>query len=219
MNNQGTLLKIAAMLVAIPRYVGLMLFISGFQFAGSSLIALHVAEGVAGLALAVLEGFALAYILGIYPLLESKAQQRTVLGIVLTLLITLPLCAAPYMLKLFDGSDIFAEADSTLLKFAWVTATLAMPMLIIAGVAVVEQHSSAVRLAKASHRADVKQQLQQIKAAPQQAQAAPQQSEAAPQQAESAEPAEHICPNCGVSKPSGKSLAGHLAHCKAKEKE
>lgn len=152
MNKQGTMLKVAAMLVAIPRYVGLMLFITGFRFEGVPLVALHIAEGVAGLSLAVLEGFAIAYIFSKFPLIQSVAQKWLLSTLVSILLIMLPLCVAPYMLELYDGTKLFVELDSLLLKFTWVTATVAMPMLIIAGVALVEQNSTDYKLLKQLHK-------------------------------------------------------------------
>jgi hypothetical protein len=120
--RQANLLKIAAMLVAAPRYVGLMLYLSGFEFTGWFLTALHVAEGVAGLSLAVLEGFALAYILSRRQLGFSRADKTLVLSVVGLLLLLLPLCATPYLLYLFDGSRLFAPQQNgfvgpVLLKF------------------------------------------------------------------------------------------------------
>lgn len=242
--NQPLILKVAAMFVAAPRYVGLMLFLSGFVFSGTFLDALHVAEAVAGVALAVLEGFALAYILSRRQLGFSDIDKKFIVAVVGVLLILLPLCAAPYLLYLFDGSRLFEGSTTNfvmlvkqaglgvaILKFCWAAATASMPILIIVGVALVEKDPVDVQLLNAERKALLQQRLAEIEAETEQkvlhfkllAQQARTERKQRTQQAatESGQPQQDankafLCRLCGNSFDSAKALAGHTGHCKAR---
>ncbi|MBN1220090.1 MAG: hypothetical protein JXM69_14275 [Anaerolineae bacterium] len=231
--RQANLLKIAAMLVAAPRYVGLMLYLSGFAFTGWFLDALHVAEGVAGLSLAVLEGFALAYILSRRQLGFSRADKTLVLSVVALLLLLLPLCATPYLLYLFDGSRLFAPQQNefvgpVLLKFLWVAGSVLMPVLVIVGVALVEKDPVDVELLNAERQALLQQKLAEIEAQTeqrvlqfkllaQQARAAHRTKQQQVQkEAEQNLSKDFVCPECGAAFESNRALAGHIGHCKAR---
>jgi len=230
--SQANLLKTSAMLVAIPRYVGLMLYLSGFVFTGWLLDALHIAEGVAGLSLAVLEGFALAYILSRRQLGFSRADKIAVFVVVAILLVLLPVCAAPYLLFLFDGTQVFVAQQNgfvqSLFKFVWATATASMPILIIIGVALVEKDPTDVAILNAEREALKQQRLAEIEAQTEQttlhfellAQQARAEHRAKKQQVK--EQAEQdanktfICDYCGQGFESTKALAGHTGHCVAR---
>lgn len=238
--NQSTILKVAAMLVAAPRYVGLMLYLSGFVFSGWLLDALHVAEGVAGLSLAVLEGFALAYILSRRQLGFSKADKAMVLCVVAGLLALLPLVATPYLLSLYDGTQVFTGFAAPVLKFAWATATASMPVLIVVGVALVEKDPVDVEILKAERQALLKQTLSKIEAETKQAlsrieaeteqtvlqyKLQAQQTRAdhklkqqqVEQEVEQTVSKDFACDYCGAAFDSARALAGHKGHCKAKQ--
>lgn len=241
--TQANILKIAAMFVAAPRYIGLMLYLSGFVFAGWSLTLLHVAEGVAGLSLAVLEGFALAYILSRRQYNFSKLDKTLVLVVVGLLLLLLPLCATPYLLNLFDGTQLFVEQQNTfvksLFKFVWAAGSVLMPVLVIIGVALVEKDPTDVKLHNAEREEILQQKLAEMRAKTQQTVA---QIEAETEQtllhyellAQQAR-AEHrakkqqvkeqaqqdvnktfVCDYCGSAFESNKALAGHTGHCVAR---
>ena len=230
--KQANLLKIAAMLVAAPRYIGLMLFLSGFVFTGWLLDALHVAEGIAGLSLAVLEGFALAYILSRRQLGFSKGDKIAVFAVVAVLLVLLPVCAAPYLLYLFDGTQLFAAQHSgpvqDVFKFVWATATASMPILIIVGVALVEKDPTDVAILNAEREATKQQTLSRIEAETEQTllqyelQAQQARSEHRVRKQQVKDQAEQdvnktfICDYCGQGFESTKALAGHTGHCKAR---
>lgn len=232
MKNQPTLLKIAAMLVAAPRYVGLMLFLSGFVFNGWLLDALHVAEGVAGLSLAILEGFALAYILSRRQLGFSKFDKGLLLAVVAILLVLLPLCATPYLLFLFDGSKLFAPEQTrfvvSLLKFCWAAATASMPILIVVGVALVEKDPVDVEILNAERQALLQQRLAEIEADTEQrvlhfrllAQQARAGHKASQQRIEKDVEQnlskDFVCLACGAAYETQKALSGHAGHCKAR---
>lgn len=155
------ILKTAAMIVATPRYIGLMLFISGFRFSGYYLSAMHILEGLAGLALAILEGFAVTYILSRRQLGFSKTDTWLIYIVSIVLLISLPLCAGPYMEYLFDGTLMFDDTNE-IIKFLWIVATVSMPILIIAGVALVENDPIDVQIMKAERLAIKKKTIAQI---------------------------------------------------------
>lgn len=230
--RQANLLKVAAMLVAIPRYVGLMLYLSGFEFGGWWLSGLHVVEGVAGLSLAVLEGFALAFILSRRQLGFSRGDAIAILAVVAALLVLLPVCAAPYLLALFDGTKVFvAQQDSVVqdvLKFIWVAATASMPILIIIGVALVEKDPTDVAILNAEREALKQQRLAEIEAKTEQtilqyelqAQQTRAEHRAKKQQvvakAEQDVDKSFVCNHCGTGFISAKALAGHTGHCKVR---
>jgi hypothetical protein len=230
--NQASLLKIAAMFVAIPRYVGLMLFLSGFVFNGWLLSALHIVEGVAGLSLAVLEGFALSYILSRRQLGFSRGDKIAVFVVVAILLVLLPVCATPYLLFLFDGTQVFVAQQTGfvqgLLKFCWVAATASMPILIIVGVALVEKDPVDVAILNAEREALKQQTLSKIQAETEQSllhfELLAQQARAehrakkqqVKQQAEQNVNKDFVCDYCGQGFESNKALAGHTGHCKAR---
>lgn len=244
-DKQAMLLKVAAMLVAAPRYVGLMLFLSGFVFQGQLLGALHIAEGVAGLALAVLEGFALAFILSRRQLGFSSLDKRLIFAVVAVLLLLLPIVATPYLLFLFDGSRLFATeqagAIASIFKFAWAAATASMPILIIVGVALVEKDPVDAQLVVAERQALLQQRLAEIEAETEQkvlqfkllaqqaraehkhdmetlkqtSQQKSNKAEQDDQQPEQAPVLDFSCEQCGAAFGSIKAVAGHKAHCKA----
>lgn len=230
--KQANLLKVAAMLVAAPRYVGLMLFLSGFVFNGWLLSALHVAEGIAGLSLAVLEGFALAYILSRRQLGFSTLDKAMVLTVVAVLLVLLPLCATPYLLYLFDGSRLFAQEQNSfvadVLKFVWAAATASMPILIIVGVALVEKDPVDVQILNAERQALLEQRRAEIEAETEQkvlhfklmAQQARNTHKARQQQldkeAEQNLNKAFVCAGCGAAFETQKGLSGHSGHCRGR---
>lgn len=230
--SQANLLKTSAMLVAIPRYVGLMLYLSGFVFTGRMLDALHVSEGVAGLSLAVLEGFALAYILSRRQLGFSRSDKIAVFTVVAVLLVLLPVCAAPYLLFLFDGTQVFVAQQTgfvqSVFKFIWATATASMPILIIIGVALVEKDPVDVAILNAEREALKQQTLSRIAAETEQntlhfellAQQARAEHRAkkqkVKQQAEQDVNKTFVCDYCGAAFESNKALAGHTGHCVAR---
>ncbi len=233
LNNQASILKVAAMFVAAPRYVGLMLFLFGFVFEGWLLSALHIAEGVAGLSLAVLEGFALAYILSRRQLGFSKADKIAVVAVVAVLLVLLPLCATPYLLWLFDGTQIFGAKQAGFVaggfKFVWATATASMPILIVVGVALIEKDPVDVQILNAERQALLQQTLSKIEAETEQVtlqyKLLAQQAKAEhkvekqqlEQQAEQNANKEFVCDYCGAGFESNKALAGHTGHCRARQ--
>lgn len=228
--KQSNLLKIAAMLVAAPRYVGLMLFLSGFVFEGWLMPVLHIAEGVAGLSLAVLEGFALAYILSRRQLGFSTLDKILLLIVVAVLLILLPICATPYLLFLFDGSKVFVTQQNgfvaEVFKFIWTAATASMPILIIIGVALVEKDPVDVQILNAERQALLQQKLAEIEAETEQkvlqfklqAQQARSNHKAKGQQLEKEAQQNinktFICTSCGAAFENQKGLAGHTGKCK-----
>jgi hypothetical protein len=230
--KKANLLKIAAMVVAAPRYVGLMLYLSGFVFTGWFLNALHIFEGVAGLSLAVLEGFALSYILSRRQLGFSRGDKAAITGVVAVLLVLLPVCATPYLVNLFDGTQVFVAQQNdfvvALLKFCWAAATASMPILIIIGVALVEKDPVDVQILNAERQALLQQTLARIEAETEQItlsykltskQTRTQhktQEQHLEQEALQNVNKNFLCTCCGAAFETQKGLAGHTSHCKAK---
>lgn len=235
-------LKVAAMVTATPRYVGLMLYISGFVFSGWLLDAMHIAEAMAGLSLAVLEGFALSYILSRRQLGFAQMDKILVYVVVGILLILLPVCAGPYLWYLFNGSSIFASEQTSfvvaLLKFIWIAATASMPVLIIIGVALVEKDPTDVAISLAEREAEKEKTLARIRAEAEQfvaetearteqillehklsAKQTKAEYKQKEQRVEQEEQKDFACEYCGSAFSSIKALNGHLGHCKAKPEQ
>ena len=238
--NTPKVLKTAAMIVAAPRYVGLMLFLSGFVFRGWLLDAMHIAEAAAGLSLAVLEGFALSYILSRRQLGFSKLDKFFVYIVVAVLLILLPLCATPYLWFLFDGTQLFVDQQNNfvaaLFKFIWIAATASMPILIVIGVALVEKDPTDVAISLAEREAAKQQTIARIQAEAEQyvaevearteqillehrlsAKQTKAEYRTKEQQVEQNEQKVFVCEHCNSAFSSVKTLAGHTGHCKARQ--
>lgn len=96
--TEAEVLQISAVAVAAPRYMGAFASAIGISivqawpwFAG--------AEIWSGLAMAVLEGWAIAFIARRWRATRAKWPWRVLLGLWLALIVTLPLVATPYLLS------------------------------------------------------------------------------------------------------------------------
>jgi len=134
--NQANLLKVAAVTIAIPRFAGAFALSAGFVAEGSLHTGLGVAEIVAGVSMAVLEGFALAFILNKWRLLRvCSLGWYSLLAVICLLALSLPLVAIPYLYFMQAGfSSVNALFSSVWLQNCWNFVVAGVPMLVVIGV-------------------------------------------------------------------------------------
>jgi len=138
---QATTLKISAVAIAVPRYAGAFALSVGFYLGDGTHFYVGIAEIVAGIAMAILEGFAIAFILSKWRLLKSTSITWYALLIVVVLLaLSLPLVAIPYLyfmqqstsvITLYNVNNVF---PNVYLQNSWNFIVAFVPMLIVIGV-------------------------------------------------------------------------------------
>lgn len=134
--NQANILKVAAVTIAVPRYAGAFALSAGFVAEGQLHTSLGIAEVVAGVSMALLEGFALAFILGKWRLLKVYSPTwYALLGVSLLLALSLPLVAVPYLYFMQTSYTGVTELfNSIFLQNSWNFVVAFVPMLIVIGV-------------------------------------------------------------------------------------
>ena len=200
----ATLLKIAAICVAAPRYMGAFGAAIGIDVL-ANYAWLEQAEVYSGGAMALLEGIALAFVASKWRLLKPQSIHWWIMLVMMGLLaIALPLVAAPYMLIAQDGisaQDLFAQYF--LLRAAWTFIIAATPVLVVLAVGVADVDELEISEAEAGKAAKLEQLKRQTRQA---RQATFEQTRQADQVA---------CEQCLRVFGSKRALNGHLAHCKA----
>lgn len=200
--KQSTALKVSAFIVAAPRYVGAI----GMSVGINALEVwpfLETVELASGFALALLEGFAIAYLFGCYRLLDPRSTQaKILLGLSGSLLILLPVIALPYLIgqqNEQDASNLFA--GNLLIQSLWSFAVLLVPPMIVAGVGVAEIDE----VDRIAHEETSKGAIKTLRAKPPKT------------ELPSAVDGAYVCPHgCGYSAEKKKALSGHMGRCKLK---
>jgi hypothetical protein len=235
--NQSTVLKVSAVAIAIPRYAGAFALSAGFVAEGQLHGWLGIAEVVAGIAMALLEGFALSYILSKWRLLKpGSLPWYASLAVSLLLALSLPLVAVPYpyfmQANLSTANDLFS---SKIWQYGWDFIVAFAPMLIVIGVGLSdvdelarEANQADIELALSKKRAMLELELSKIELEVEQAKAkteleikqlranyklATSNVEAKAKQSQALA---FACEHCSEQFSSKRALAGHLAHCKEK---
>lgn len=160
--TQSNILKVSAVAIAIPRYAGSFALSAGFIAEGQLHTALGIAEVTAGIAMAILEGFALSYILSRWRLLKPNSLAWWASLIVSSLLaLALPMVAIPYLYLMQSSLTSVNEVfNSKLLQNAWNFIVAFAPMLIVIGVGL----SDVDELAREGNQADIELELSKKKA-------------------------------------------------------
>ena len=168
--NTATTLKISAMAVSIPRYVGILFYASGLSFTAAWGIA-HFAELIAGCALALLEGFAISYMVDRVQQNTSKIEQGAIIIVACLLLLLLPLAAIPSMYFAYTGNSLFdtlANNASEIAKICatctWLFSVAIMPILIIIGVGLTQSDPMERKLKQEVKRAETEQRIAELRA-------------------------------------------------------
>ena len=195
--RQATILKVSAVAIAAPRFAGI--FVSAIGSTPTELYPWLVhAELISGFAMAVLEGFAVSYVLSKWRLLKPGSTNWVILLILACLLaLTLPMAAIPYLLTEQSGQSIAAVfAGNMLLQAAWSFLIAFVPLLVVMAVGFADSDQF-------TWQQHEQQQVSKIKQAKKQAK-------------EQAEQGDQLtCEHCGQGFPSKRARAGHMAHCKA----
>ena len=155
----STVLKIAAISVAAPRYMGAFGYAVGLGTV-SSIWWLALAEVWSGAAMAVLEGWALAYTMGRWRLLKPGSMQwYTLLLMLLALAATIPLIATPYLVGEQLGvkaAQLFADTPAWI-QYGWTFIVSAVPVLIVMAVGFADVDEAEHKTAAIQRHAIVKQ--------------------------------------------------------------
>lgn len=135
--STSTILKISSVTIAAPRFAGSFGLAAGVNLSNYAWI--ETAEVYSGLGMAMLEGFALSFILSKWRLLKPYSLAWwSVTAIAILLATTLPLVALPYLLLAQSNAagtaDIFTGNTGYFLQILWNFLVSAVPMLIIFGV-------------------------------------------------------------------------------------
>jgi hypothetical protein len=129
-------LKFAAVLIAAPRYIGA--FGVSLGVAATELYPQLIdVELATGAAMAILEGFAIAFMVSRTNQLRPGSAQLKILATIATvLLFTLPVIGLPYLLAEQTGIGPFAAFSW--LQITWSLVVLSVPVLIVIGVALAD---------------------------------------------------------------------------------
>lgn len=159
MIKQSSILKIAAISVAAPRYMGAFGYAVGLGTI-STVPWLASAEIWSGAAMAVLEGWAVAYTMGRWRLLKpGSIQWYTLLALLLALAATIPLIATPYLVGEQMGiraAGLFADMPS-MVQYGWTFIVSAVPVLIVMAVGFADVDEAEHKTAAIQRRATIKQ--------------------------------------------------------------
>lgn len=170
--NTATILKISAMAVSIPRYVGILFYASSLSFVAiEQFDTAHIAELFAGCALALLEGFALSYMIDRVQQNTSRVEQGLIIIVACLLLILLPVAAIPSMYYYYSAHSLFNDlADKSndiakiLFTCSWLFAVATMPILIIVGVGLTQSDPLERKLKQEIKTAETKQRIAELRA-------------------------------------------------------
>lgn len=159
--SQAAILKIASVAIAAPRYIGAFGAAIGFAvLQDPSFGWLKYAESYSGGAMAILEGFALAFVLRkLRTMQKVNVDWWILITMIAMLTATLPLVALPYLLSeqwQVDITSVFGGWQS--LQIFWSFLVVAVPMLIIVTVGfadVEEGQKQPAKLQKVSQKAPI----------------------------------------------------------------
>ncbi len=186
-----SLLKVAAISIAIPRTMGLSVAMLGVS-AKHEYPALVVAELWSGLGLAILEGIAIAYVFSKW---KHSRDDKVLSSFIVAFVLTWPLVFAPYLVAEQDGLTMSELTGAGLLgvslRLLWSGLVATLPMLIVAGVGYADSVVEGL--------VEVKQDSSGIK----QGLAESSSNLAGP-----------TCAKCGKQFATKQALGGHSRHCK-----
>ena len=236
--KQANILKIAAVAIAIPRYAGAFALSAGFIAEGYLHTGLGVAEVVAGIAMAVLEGFALSFILSKWRLLKvGSLGWYSLLSVCLLLALSLPLVAVPYLYFMQAGFEAVNDIFPVIwLQNGWNFIVAFVPMLVVIGVGLAdvnelerEQRQIDFELDVSKKRAKLEIELSQLELNVERAKVlhelekkqlrAQHEIDVSNIKANKEQKVSkaHICEYCGDAFEKQRQLNGHLAHCKTRQ--
>src|SRR3989304_2987573 len=151
--DQAAILKVVAVAIAAPRWIGAFAAAIGVDALSQYSMLAH-AEALSGGAMAILEGFAIAYVLGKWRSLKNNSLQWWILlTFTFLLAITLPLGATPYLRIEQDKSTIsLLFAEHRLMQIAWSILVAGVPVLIIMAVGYADSDASIEHSNEISHK-------------------------------------------------------------------
>lgn len=235
--NQANLLKVAAVAIAIPRYAGAFALSAGFVATTELHHILGLSEIVAGISMAVLEGFAIAFILNKWRLLKvSSIAWYGLLFVILLLALSLPMVAVPYLYFMQTGFDAVSQVfPNVLVQNGWNFIVAFVPMLVVIGVGLAdvnelerEQEAIDFELERSRRQAELEVELSKLELEAERQKALNQlelkrlkaqyKVDAANIEARAEENTDKpfVCEHCGQAFERQRQLNGHMAHCKVR---
>jgi len=214
-HKQSTWLKIAAITIAAPRYVGAFAVAVGADPFAAVPPLLHI-EVASGAAMAVLEGLAVAYVFAQWRLTRQGTLQHRVLAAMLAaMLLTVPLIGLPYLLAAQAETYRLAGFMPFWVRTLWSLVVLAVPPLIIGAVGYADFDEAELVRHQAARQADIEQAQLLLEQTRQQSRQQKQllRRQSRPE-AEEGAVIRYRCPHCSRLFGSKRGLNGHLAHCK-----
>ena len=143
--RQADILKVASVIIAAPRYMGAFAAAIGISaLSHNDYQWIERVEVYSGLAMAILEGFALAFVWGKWNKLTNKDfRWYVLLFFIITLALTIPFVSLTYLLMeqdQFTTSELFGT--NYLLQVLWTFLVAGVPMFIIMAVGFADSNFS-----------------------------------------------------------------------------
>ncbi len=238
MKNQASILKIAAVIVAIPRFAGAFALSAGFIAEGTVHVYLGILEVGAGISMAVLEGFAIAFILGKWRLLKtSSVEWYGLLIVILLLALSLPLVAVPYLYFMQTGFGAIGDIFSSVwVQLGWTFVAASISMLVVIGVGLAdvnelerETERLDYELETKKKQANLAMEISQLELVVERAKVASDleirqlratyrvQSSSIETKANEGVSMDFVCEYCGQGYETVRGLNGHLGQCKVRK--
>jgi hypothetical protein len=237
MNKQANLLKIAAVAIAIPRYAGAFALSAGYVAEGDLHRYLGIAEVIAGVSMAVLEGFALAFILNKWRLLKTSSLPWWSLLMVISLLaLSLPMVAVPYLYFAQGLSIISSIFPNIWVQNGWNFVVAGVPMLVVVGVGLADVDELERERRQLDYELEVRTKRAEVELAVSQFDLEAERDKISNELELNKLKADHkvsmrnmsakadrnvsksfICEYCNEAFAKHQQLNGHLAHCKVKQ--
>ncbi len=210
--NQANFLKVAAVAIAAPRYAGAFGAAIGLDVL-QSYPWLAPVEIATGAAMAILEGFALAFVLARWRLLVAGRglQWYILLAFILLLAASLPAVAVPYLL-IEQNNSLMSElfAGRYWLQIAWSFLVAGVPMLVVMAVGFADMPDEAeVSERRATERAKIERSRTTVERIT----ASERATRRAEQERTVSELQPFMCDACGRTFARQNGLNGHRAHC------
>lgn len=244
--TQASFLKFAATAVAAPRLLGWALISVGYVPAGNVLDYLHLFEAAAGIALAILEAWAISFVFAKWRLMKKSTFDFWSLTVVLGLMVlTFIFVSSPYLYFMQTApvsvSAMFSPLGqpwSTVVQLLWCVASISASILVVVAVGIAdydeleaERKQFSFELEKSeletkSERSKVSKQvdIERIRAAgaieieriKQQHRLELKRVSSETTQRQSEIAKPFVCPFCEKGFDSQNGLNGHVGHCQAK---
>lgn len=146
--DYGTLLILAAFIVAVPRWAGVFIASDTATIPTSVSDVLHYVNLVAGIGMGFIEVLGAAYLLDAWGKLNPKKtwnakhydhRWKVLTVFVSGLFVLMPFILTPYIVARMTGTNVADALGNTWIKYLWGAAVVMSPIFVIGGVAVARE--------------------------------------------------------------------------------